>query len=369
MTGKKNLSRNCTISFSQERLIGLILIIVVYVFIVGFRYKIGADWISYYEIYNRLEAFGIYYDTKDYDIGYYFLNLLSVNLGLGFYFVLSVVAMLTIYFVIKSVGKATFLLPFYLFFFYCGIFIESLNVMRQVLSCFACFYAANLLVQKRYKLTVVVLVVAWSFHRSSLIVLSYLPFLFFNPFKSRYVNLLLILSSFIFGEILYGSFKELMIGTTLLFPGSRASESVTDYGFQVFEANAVDWNAQIAKYFYLILNIMIVWVSPRLQKLYDKYHYSFFFSLFMVGQLLQPILIYHSMFQRLNYYFYLYYILIISYFSYTLWHKELYRIRLVGQRIVVVAICLTYLFLLNRHILSSDNLYPYRNYIFDFVLS
>ena len=353
-------------AYRCEELIIMIIILSVYTFIVGFRYNVGSDWISDYESYLRLETFGIY-DKSDYDVGYYLLNAFSAYFGLGFYFVLCVVALITFFFVIKSVGNAKFLLPFYLFFFFCVIFNESLNVMRQVLACFGCIWAFSLLLSKKIKWSITVFIISWSFHRTSLFALTYIPFLFFNPFKNRNLNIVVILLSFVFGEILYGYFKDFIIGISLFSSGSRASETITEYGFQVFEAQAVDWNAQMVKYVYLFVNLLIVWYSPQIKENFEKYHFSFYFSLFMVGQILQPVLIYHSMFQRLNYYYYLYCILMLSYLCYSLWNIRFSKTGMITQRMTTVTVLLIYLLIHIRHILQYDSL-MYKNYFLDVVL-
>ena len=341
------------------------LIAIMYVFVVGFRYHVGSDWISYHDVYWRLKNFGLFLD--EYDVGYFLLNKFAVFFNLGYYFVLSVVAFFTIFFAIHSVGKAKFLLPLYLFFFFCIIFNESLNIIRQILSCFACFYAINKLIEKDYKSALFSFLLAYSFHGTCLVTLSYIPFLFFNPFKYKYFNIVLILSSFIFGELVYENFKDFLIGASFL-SDSRINDRITDYGFQVFEDMAVDWAAQSVKYVYLLINLMIIWYSPQISKIFDKYRYSFFFSLFMIGQILHPILVYHSMFQRINYYYYLYCILIMSYFCYTFWRYRISILTLFWQRVVVIAILLIYLLLHIRHIIGSDTIYPYYNYFFDVLL-
>ena len=343
------------------------LIIIVYAFVVGFRYHVGSDWITYYEIYNRFDLLGVYY-VDDYDIGYYLLNVFSSKLNLGFYFIAIFISILTIVFLFKSIKFAIFLLPLYIFFYFCIAFNESLNTMRQIVANLGCFYAMQLLLEKKWYKSIAIFIVAWSLHKSSIFAITYCLFLFVNPFKKRNVNILLIVLSFVLSEVLYGYFKDFVISLGGYLPNSRFSLGATEFGFSVFENQAVDWNAQIAKYFYLLVNILIVWIAPRLKILYNNYNFTFYFSLFMVGQILQPIIIYHSMFQRLNYFYYLYCMLILSFSCYALWHNKVSRLKLIHQRMMVVGICLVYLFLHIKHIMSSVTYGNYQNYILDVLL-
>ena len=343
------------------------LIILVYAFVVGLRYHVGADWITYYEIYSRLNLFGVYY-VEDYDIGYYLLNVLTSKLNLGFYFITIFVSILTILLLFKSICFAKFLLPIYFFFFFCIAFTESLNTMRQIVANLGCFYAIQLLLEKKWRMSLAVFILAWSFHKSSIFALSYCIFLYVNPFNNRNINILLLVLSFVLGEFLYENFKEFIISLGDIIPNSRFALGTTEYGFSVFENQAVDWNAQIAKYFYLLVNILIVWIAPQLKKIYKGYYFTYYFSLFMTGQLLQPILIYHSMFQRLNYFYYLYCILMLSFTCYALWHYKMDRLKLVHQRMIVIAIYLVYFVLYVKHIMSSVTYGNYHNYVLDVVL-
>lgn len=346
----------------QIHLFGFILIAFLYVFVVGFRYHVGSDWSSYYDIYDYAEKTGKYY-YNDPDLGFYWLNIFASKIGLGFYFVLCTVAFLTLFFLVKSVNYTKFLFPFYFFFFFTIIFNESMNVMRQILAFFALFYMLILVLKKKYWLALLVFFIAWSFHKSSLFAIVYFIFFLFNPFKKVKWNITLLIISFFVGEILYSYFKEVILAMSVILSGSRLGNSISEDGFLYFESIAVDWGAQIAKYFHLFLNICIIRLSPKMEKLYHNYHYSLFFSLFMMGQLLEPIFIYQSMLQRLNYYLFLFKILLMAYFCYTLWHNNVSRYGITIQRIFVVLICIVYTILHIKHIMQGVDFLPYSNYL------
>lgn len=366
MADKPYVSRKNSASLYRRRIVSFVSIAAFYVFVVGFRYNVGADWPTYYETYSTLKSFGKYI-LDDPDIGFYWLNAFAAHWNLGFYFVLGTVAFLTVYYLIRAVSYTSFLLPFYFFFFFTVIFNESLNVMRQILAYFALYYAVVLFLNRRFRRGAIVFLIAWSFHKSALFAVTYLPFLYYHPFKNCKLNIIMVLTGFLLGEILYEYFKELIFAYSALLSGSRFGGAISESGFGYFEYIAVDWNAQIAKYVHLAITIAIIWMTPTMQRLYRNFYYDFFFSLFMVGQILQPILIWHSMFQRLNYYFYLYTILFLAFLCYSLWHYKVTRFGFFCQRSIVIGICLIHLVLHIKHIIQGTAFLPYKNYILDIM--
>lgn len=351
---------NGTASRKHDYRIAFLVLIIVYVFIVGLRYDIGTDWINYHDSYDRITRGVTSATTESLEPGYYIMNQICSELNLGFYSVMCLTAFLVVYCFVKASSYVNFTLPYALLFFYCFFFNESMNIVRQVVSLTMVYYAAISFIEDRKRKAAFWFILAVSFHKSAITSLVYIPFLYFNPFKKRTINLFLIIGVFFAGELLYTNLKDQILLLTSMIPMGGLEGRSDQWGFEVFEAQAVDWNGQIAKYAYLLVDIVVVWFAPKMSKIYRNKHFDFFFSLFMIGQILRPIIIYHSLFERTNYYFHFFIIPILAFTCHALWNYKITRFNLVIQRYVVFLICLMFFFLHLRHLVTTD-LTPYKN--------
>lgn len=348
---------------SQKRII--IWIIVIYLVIVGLRWSVGVDWDNYYNWFAILEKTGNF-AVEDPDIGYYYLNLSASLLGLGFYFILLTITFITIYSILGAGSYYREIFPFFFFFFFCIIFNESLNVMRQILAFWVIFFGITLYFRNRFKYACIAFLIAWLFHKTALIAMAYIPFLFIKKMPNKYIAIVMIIVSFLMGNIFYEYIKEYMTAFEMLGDSSRFTSEMTEYGFRVFENQARDWSTETAKYAYLVLDIIICLNCTKMKRIWKDRNFVFFYYLFLIGEILQPIFIANALFERVNYYFYLYKILILSLFCYYLWSLSPAK-KMFWKRTTVAGIVSLYLFLHIKHIIQSDSIVPYQNVILNLI--
>lgn len=302
-----------------------IILCIIYLFFIGLRDHVGVDWINYYYTYmSFVKGKGI---PEQMDLGYYWLNDVVSFFDLGY----AIIVLFLTYFLLYSMYKALdffkFLYPYYFFFFFCIFFLESMNIMRQSLAFFASFAGFTCYFQKKIRTSLFFIALAWLFHQSSIIVLFFIPFIFFNPFKNKYLNIVLILIPFFYGLFFYGLLRDYILNDFIGLGGTRFEGGLTEYGMGVFEeqGRGATYMNEPSRYLYLAIDILFILLYSKVSEKFKEYKFDFFFCLFMIGEILQPIFIYQTLFERINLYFYLYKILITSFYCYALLNIELGR--------------------------------------------
>lgn len=135
-------------------------------FIVGFRFNVGRDFLSYERVYYNIKNFG------SLEIGYLWLNKLLNYFDIPFVGLNVCMALLTFIFLIKAISKMTvdYTLSIYLyislFFFY-----HAMNQTRQGLAISIGLYAISFLSEGRNKRFIFWILIGSLFHASILIMI------------------------------------------------------------------------------------------------------------------------------------------------------------------------------------------------------
>lgn len=344
---------------TKQHLVYSQIIIIIYTLIVGLRYKVGIDYQNYYDWYKTLYITGKF-PIEDPDIGYYYLNEIVKCLGLHYCFIFIALAYGLIYSLLKAVSYTRFLYPLYFFFFFTIIFNESLNVMRQVMAFYIWYYAYTLYFNKKIRTAIIIALIGILFHKSSIIALFWVPFISKDIFKNRFITIILLTSSFVLGSLFYENIKIVL--TLLSVFGGRLGSYLTEEKLNQFEEFTENVETEgIAVVIYLCINIIIVLFSNRLKQEFKNYKFTFFYNLFIIGQLLNPIVAANTILARANYYFDLHKIIILSFFTYYLWYsKSCNKFYTIIYKCTFLIILLIYLVLHYRHIANNHFITPYQ---------
>lgn len=151
----------------------------------AFRYRIGSDTLIYidefeeYETFWEIRDFSYFFSVNGRMCGWVFLNVLIKSLFYNYVFLQIFCALIVNIIICSFIYKNTDYVFTVLLFYYVGLYVFlNFEVMRQSLSVsfFLLFY--ELLLKKR-PLCILYIILAFSFHESSLIYFLYIAFLFF----------------------------------------------------------------------------------------------------------------------------------------------------------------------------------------------
>lgn len=184
----------------------LFLLVLLFSLIAGIRYGIGTDYFyTYYPEYLSIKV-GTGNYQQNFDVGVYFIFWLCINLNLGFQFSLFLISFLTFSFFF--LGLYNFFKDNWIALFFgcitCLIFYFQLsfNIVRQVLAISTIFYAISLEKRingkKRYACQILIMLLSFLFHKSSII---FIIFYLFKYFFSR--KKFLIIQIIVFLTVIY----------------------------------------------------------------------------------------------------------------------------------------------------------------------
>lgn len=158
-----------------------ILLLLIY----GFRYKVGADWITYINIYQREMEHPFAIDT--FEIGFKIINLISYETGIGIFLVVLLSTSLFLGFTLKGLDKAK-INPFYFFAIVAPyhLVMSGVNYDRQAIALSIFLYALTFLFNKNKPKFVLWVLIAGTFHMSVWLFLI----LALADIKKRYVAII-----------------------------------------------------------------------------------------------------------------------------------------------------------------------------------
>lgn len=186
----------------KKGLISLAIIVPLW-FVMGFRYYIGTDYVTYERMFKSITT----YNKNRYhtELGYYFLNRFAGIITKNPQIIFFLVAFLIIFFLFKGIEKNDGSM-------YYGVlgcmglayYFYAMNIQRQYIAIMIMLYAFYFLEQKRLKEYIVFVVIAMSFHMSAIIWIPVYFMINYIPTKAFYISTLI-------GAILINRFSALAL--------------------------------------------------------------------------------------------------------------------------------------------------------------
>lgn len=153
-----------------------------YALLIGMRYDVGADWFSYHDYYMYVLEGG----DLDLEFAYVFLNKVIAFVGLNYQMFFITVALIQIGLLYKFLESRKKIWVWGVFlYFLIGPFFSSLNLLRQSLAFFVFLYSLQYIVNRDWKRYIVVMVLAFGFHSSSLVLA---PLYFVNRIDDKFLE-------------------------------------------------------------------------------------------------------------------------------------------------------------------------------------
>ena len=246
----------------------LILPISIYSIIVGLRYEVGTDWFQY-RSYFELAVQGY---SLQLEPCYTFINYIVASITSSYQVFFILVALLQILLIYKSFRHLYFLLPLAIYFFFCGPFFSTLNLLRQSISFCIFLFSIPYIINRQPLKYFLMITIAFGFHSSSVIL--------FPLYLLNKVNADVILRKKV---ILIGlMFVTIILGNVILKPladiffSNIESNQYLRYA-KGFEDNTFDIG--LGYWIEKIVDIILVFYAYRMHKKFHGYGFSIYFLL------------------------------------------------------------------------------------------
>ena len=296
--------------------IGTLFIFIIFTFFSGVRWQVGVDHLSYMEQYDYFAKNGVF-DRDSFEVGYTFI--VSILAGLNFHVIafFVVFAFLELFFVYYRFKEERYLYPFIGFLIICGpTYLSWMNGMRQWVAAVIFIYATQFILKRSFLKYALCVGLAMCFHKSA----AMLFLLYFIPnreiFRNRYINIGLIVGSLIVGSISVWHQSINSIAPLLSFVGY---DSYAEGLSVILEEHGREMAFGPRRMITFLLQVLVVYFSPKMVKLFESKGYNLYFNLFMIGIILFNLLANTShIFLRPIMYFDFFSVILLSYLMYYL---------------------------------------------------
>lgn len=267
----------------------VIWIIIIFVFIAAFRFKVGSDYGSYARQYISLQNFGSY-DRKTFEIGFTYISELFAKNGFHFCLFFGFWAFLQIFLLYYGLKDRKFLYPYIgLSIMLTPFFIEWMNGMRQCVVCCLFVYLSIFIKDKKFIPYCIGIFFGSLIHKSALLLLP----VYFIPFNhihitNRKLNICILLLCTILGNIPTW-YHSLTFATNIsnLLGYDFYSETMDEL---VTTNRDMTWGP--IRIMLLFTNILIIWHYPKIKKLFKSDNMiNIYFTLFFIGVCLDNLLV------------------------------------------------------------------------------
>lgn len=332
--------------------------ILTYSLLIGLRYNVGTDYENYLEWFKQLRAAGVY-PVDNSDVGFLFLNKLLIILEAHYSFLFIIIAFLQIYFLTKSLKDISFIASWYFFFFATTlIMFFSMNVMRQTISYFIFFYTLTLFERKKYVQLVLFLILGFSIHKSIVIIAWVYPLLRFDWYKNKFIQLILLTVTLIFGNDILAFLISDFAKYTISFGYNGYVENVDQFNLLTKE---LEKGAKLGQYFFYIIYVIIIFYSSNLKMRFQKYNFRAYYNLFFTGAIFEPVVSSNYIFDRTNEYFSNFKAVVLAFLCFYLANLATGKIRVIILGIIIAG-CLAFFY---RAIYSASGLCAPFQFIFE----
>lgn len=302
----------------KNRTFYLLLPILIFTFVFGFRYGVGIDYYAYTASYDNWGLSDFAYKYERYEPGYLLLLELCSKLKLISPWFHSALVFLQIFFLFMAFREHKEILPALSFvLIFSGIvMVGYMNGVRQAIAFCIFAYSVQFIVNNKPLPYVALILLAASFHKSALVLLPFYLIWkggrsFFNNTKVQLFLLFLFVGSIFINPIQYvidqvSDMVELLSYDNYL--DSTAKLMATERSFGMFD---------LLK---LILYIIVINYSPKMKKHYDSKLFNVMYDLFLIGvfssyffkgsSLFLRFFLYFSNFESVIFAFTLYYLYI-----------------------------------------------------------
>lgn len=294
--------------------------IILFSMVIGLRYNVGMDYMTYYYSYISQSSQGM--DYSFFEPGFVGLNKLLFLSGFPVYSLFICVAFLQVICFYKAFQDKAYLLPFAVYaLFVLGHVFFMMNGLRQGIAQMVMFVGLRYAFDKRniWKF-LICLIIAISFHYSALICLPMIVLCFMQErtkLDSRWVLSGIFISIIVFHEFLFDKFLVVFDSFLTNFNFSELSnlglseDSLSKFG-GAWQLTMGTGLGQITNY---IIVLLFIYSSKYLYSIYGM-AFQNYFRLFYIGELILVVAGLDMNLRRLSFYFVIFNIMLVSFLFY-----------------------------------------------------
>ncbi len=271
--------------------------IILYAIIMGLRYKVGADYYQYLNMY--LDP---YFITERIEPGFQLILSTLRNLGFHYSVFFGTIAFLQLYFIYRAIKQYPDLYGFLAFTFMFGcVWYSYANGLRQQLAFCIFVFSLKFILEKKWIWYYIFIGLAYTMHKSAIVLTLIYPLFLLkkNWFSNIKVQLILLIGALFL--------MTLNVVHTII---QKFDNIITLLGYDTYlEGNTdemISHNVDIGIGFFVLLsiNIILIIYSNKTKEYFRHTWLPYAYNLYYIGVLWQYVFITSQLFNRINYYLY-----------------------------------------------------------------
>lgn len=258
----------------------IFLCVLLFAIMSGLRWGVGTDYFSYLAVYNRNSSI---IEMAELEYGWKTISEFMMNNGFHYAFYFGFWAALQILFICLAFKKEPRVFPYAALLCVMGsYYLSMMNGIRQSLVCCSFIWAASFIPNKRIILFFLWLLIAVTFHQSALIVTPLFLFAFDKSnWDNKWVLLGFFISSLIMGYTpIVTNLMDSAQNVLFLLQYDAYAETI-DKQFDLAIFTEAAWGP--SRIFSLVLNLMLVFLSPRVNAYFKNDYFKLAFKFFFIG--------------------------------------------------------------------------------------
>lgn len=272
----------------SNKITSFIIPIILLSLICGFRYGIGEDYFSYEILYNNLDINDIQKTlrTSREEPLFTILMFYLKKFNLPYSALLFCCSFISYFFLYKSLNNHfKEIRPIAsLFFFITGTFFIYMSFIRQMIAFFIFLYAIKFIINRNIIKYILAITICVLFHKSSILLypcyfIGYLSEEFIK--KTYIIQIVISLLTILKGEVI----TNFIISSAL----NVISNSIYGGYSNKIASWTIDVGSGKAAMLIMIINLLIITISPKLISAYSKVNFKTYYTLFFIGSCLDNL--------------------------------------------------------------------------------
>lgn len=283
-------------------------LIAIFTLVIGLRYDVGDDYMSYKNYYFNNSLF------PNMEKGYALINILFKSLDFHYCTVFLLSSFLMIFLFTKAQDKFKFVLPWSLYFLFTTLelFIWD-NVIRQSLAFCFFLFSVRFVQERKMVPYMICIVLAILFHKTAFPLVVFYFLLPLNVKDDRKYQYVILFASFLLGTVIkMFLFSQIAFLADLI--GSQTSEGNNTVLQKLDFANSKN-SLGVATFIWLAIDSICIYFYPKMKKLHENVGYEYYYKLYFIGIVLNNS-IGGTYFDRVNMYFLPFRIVIYAFLMY-----------------------------------------------------
>ena len=270
-----NASLNKTTSFWSW---DVALALLVFAFISGVRWNVGADHIAYLNNYLSFQNGG--YSLFDKEIGFEFITRIFANSRIHFSYYFGFLAFLQIFFIYRAFKDERYLYPLLgIVIIFGPEYLNWMNGIRQMLAATMFVFAIEFIQKRQLIKYALIILLASLFHTSALMLLIF----YFIPQKNYFGNRALTLGLFILTIYLGSNNSWINILTNL-----GGGLDLLGYDKISVRLDELIGNEQVRvlgprRFVLILITVITCWYQPKLKSYFKDTYFSTYYNLMILG--------------------------------------------------------------------------------------